>query len=76
MKGTLFGIGVGPGDPELLTLKAVRLINECDVLAWPAPESGKGLALQIAEPFKCSGSGTSTLASSHQQRSFSSSRSL
>ena len=50
MKGTLFGIGVGPGDPELLTLKAVRLMNQCDVLAWPAPESGKGLALQIAEP--------------------------
>ena len=50
MNGTLLGIGVGPGDPELLTLKAVRLMNVCDVLAWPAPESGQGLAHQIVEP--------------------------
>ena len=50
MNGTLLGIGVGPGDPELLTLKAVRLMNACDVLAWPAPESGQGLAHQIVEP--------------------------
>ena len=28
MKGTLYGVGIGPGDPELLTLKAVRLIRE------------------------------------------------
>ena len=40
MKGTLYGIGVGPGDPELMTLKAVRLMNACEVHAWPAPESG------------------------------------
>ena len=40
MTGTLFGIGVGPGDPELLTLKAVRLIAACPVVAYPAPESG------------------------------------
>ena len=45
--GILYGIGVGPGDPELLTLKAHRLINECDVLAYPASEIGDGLALQI-----------------------------
>ena len=50
MNGTLLGIGVGPGDPELLTLKAVRLMNVCDVLAWPAPESGQGLTHQIVEP--------------------------
>ena len=50
MKGTLYGIGVGPGDPELMTLKAVRLMNACEVLAWPAPESGSGLAFQIAQP--------------------------
>ena len=51
MKGTLYGIGVGPGDPELMTLKAVRLMNACEVLAWPAPESGPGLAFQIAQPY-------------------------
>ena len=50
MKGTLYGIGVGPGDPELMTLKAVRLMNACEVLAWPAPKSGPGLAFQIAQP--------------------------
>ena len=30
MAGKLYGVGVGPGDPELMTLKAVRLIKECD----------------------------------------------
>jgi precorrin-2 C20-methyltransferase len=48
--GTLHGIGVGPGDPELLTLKAVRLIRACPVLAWPAPLEGDGLARAIAAP--------------------------
>ena len=33
MAGKLYGVGVGPGDPELLTLKAVRLIRENDVIA-------------------------------------------
>ncbi len=50
MTGTLFGIGVGPGDPELLTLKAVRLIAACPVVAYPAPESGTSLAREIAAP--------------------------
>ncbi len=35
MKGTLFGVGVGPGDPELMTLKAVRMIRENEVIAVP-----------------------------------------
>ena len=43
--GILFGIGVGPGDPELLTLKAQRLINDSDVLAYPAPETGDSVAV-------------------------------
>ena len=30
-QGILYGVGVGPGDPELLTLKAVRILRECDV---------------------------------------------
>jgi precorrin-2/cobalt-factor-2 C20-methyltransferase len=50
MSGTLYGIGVGPGDPELLTLKAVRLIQHCAVLAYPAPEDGDALARRIAAP--------------------------
>ncbi|SBS28761.1 Precorrin-2 C(20)-methyltransferase [Marinomonas aquimarina] len=48
MSGTFFGIGVGPGDPELLTLKAVRLIQQADVLAYLVGESGQSQAKQIA----------------------------
>lgn len=48
MTATLYGIGIGPGDAELLTLKAVRLIREAPVLAWPAPLDGEGLARAIA----------------------------
>lgn len=49
MKGKLFGIGVGPGDPELLTLKAKRLIEECDIVAVPVKKEGEeSVALHIA----------------------------
>jgi precorrin-2/cobalt-factor-2 C20-methyltransferase len=50
MSGTLFGIGVGPGDPDLLTVKAVKTIAACPVLAYPAPETGESLARRIAAP--------------------------
>ncbi len=46
--GTLYGIGVGPGDPELLTLKAHRLIGAAPVVAYPAPDSGESFARAIA----------------------------
>ena len=46
-KGTLYGVGVGPGDPELLTLKAVRLLRHCPVIAAPQTASGETLALDI-----------------------------
>ncbi|WP_259781333.1 precorrin-2 C(20)-methyltransferase [Aestuariispira ectoiniformans] len=49
-KGTLYGVGVGPGDPELITLKALRVIREAPVLAWPAPLEGESLARSIAAP--------------------------
>ncbi|MGD9742740.1 MAG: precorrin-2 C(20)-methyltransferase [Dongiaceae bacterium] len=48
--GTVWGIGVGPGDPELLTLKALRLIRAAPVLAYPAPETGDSFARGIAAP--------------------------
>ena len=38
MRGKIYGIGVGPGDPELMTLKAVRLIREADVIAIPGKD--------------------------------------
>ncbi|MCV0425840.1 MAG: precorrin-2 C(20)-methyltransferase [Roseibium sp.] len=48
MSGTLFGIGLGPGDPELMTLKAHRLISSAKVIAYPAPDSGESFARSIA----------------------------
>ena len=48
--GTLYGIGVGPGDPELLTLKGLRLLQACPVVAYPAPETGDSLARSIVAP--------------------------
>jgi precorrin-2/cobalt-factor-2 C20-methyltransferase len=47
MAGTLYGVGVGPGDPELVTLKALRILTSVPVLAWPAPEEGPSLAREI-----------------------------
>ena len=47
-KGILYGIGVGPGDPELLTLKAVRCIREADLLALPGEKAEETLAYRIA----------------------------
>jgi precorrin-2/cobalt-factor-2 C20-methyltransferase len=45
--GRLFGLGVGPGDPELLTLKALRLLRAVPVVAYPAPEHGNSFARSI-----------------------------
>ncbi len=45
--GTLYGIGVGPGDPELLTLKAARLLRDCDLIAIPQKKE-RCFALRIA----------------------------
>lgn len=49
MAGKLYGIGVGPGDPELLTLKAVRIMEECDVIAIPGENPEKSVAFLIAK---------------------------
>ena len=46
--GTLYGIGVGPGDPDLLTLKAVKVLAAADVIACPAKGDSPGIAYQIA----------------------------
>jgi precorrin-2/cobalt-factor-2 C20-methyltransferase len=50
--GTLYGIGVGPGDPELITVKAFRLMKESPVIAYPKKRmGGKSYALEIAEMY-------------------------
>ena len=48
-KGKLYGVGVGPGDPELMTLKAVRIIKESAVIAIPAETKEACVAYRIAE---------------------------
>ena len=52
MRGTFYGIGVGPGDPELLTVKAIKAIEAADVLIAPKTEKKDGsVALEIARPY-------------------------
>lgn len=48
MSGILFGVGVGPGDPELMTLKAVRILNSVRIVVYPAPPEGESMARSIA----------------------------
>ncbi|MBO5994481.1 MAG: precorrin-2 C(20)-methyltransferase [Firmicutes bacterium] len=48
MRGKVFCVGVGPGDPELMTLKAVRLIKENDVILLPGKEPRETVAYRIA----------------------------
>ena len=51
IRGTLYGLGVGPGDPELLTLKAVRILREADVIAVPDKGSGEKTAFRIVQEY-------------------------
>ncbi len=51
MPGKLYGLGLGPGDPELITLKAHRIITSAPVIAYPAPDTGPSFARQIAERY-------------------------
>jgi len=52
MSGVFYGIGVGPGDPELLTMKAIHAIEKADVLIAPKTEKKDGsVALSIAKPY-------------------------
>lgn len=48
MAGKIYGVGVGPGNPELLTIKAVQIIRECDIIGIPAKDAVSCTAYQIA----------------------------
>lgn len=49
---TLYGLGVGPGDPELITVKALKTLQASPVIAFPAGLNGKkGVAERIIEPW-------------------------
>ncbi|GAA4232840.1 precorrin-2 C(20)-methyltransferase [Actinomadura meridiana] len=51
MVGRLYGVGVGPGDPELVTVKAVRLIEAADVVAYHSARHGRSIARSVAAPY-------------------------
>ncbi len=51
MSGRLFGVGVGPGDPELMTIKARRVVEEADVVAYPVARHGRSIARAAAAPY-------------------------
>jgi precorrin-2 C20-methyltransferase / precorrin-3B C17-methyltransferase len=49
--GVLYGVGLGPGDPELVTVKAARLIGAADVVAYHSARHGHSIARSIAAPY-------------------------
>ncbi|MDV6013737.1 precorrin-2 C(20)-methyltransferase [Haloechinothrix sp. LS1_15] len=49
--GKLWGVGLGPGDPELVTVKAARLISEAEVIAYHCARHGRSIARSVAEPY-------------------------
>lgn len=48
MSGILYGVSVGPGDPELMTIKAVKAIEKCEIIAIPKTKQNNTLAYDIA----------------------------
>ncbi|MBM7775178.1 precorrin-2 C20-methyltransferase/precorrin-3B C17-methyltransferase [Actinokineospora baliensis] len=51
MTGTLYGVGLGPGDPDLVTVKAARLIGAADVVAYHSARHGRSIARGVAAPY-------------------------
>ncbi|GAA4685763.1 precorrin-2 C(20)-methyltransferase [Phytohabitans rumicis] len=49
--GRLWGVGLGPGDPELVTVKAARLVERADVVAYHSARHGRSIARSVAEPY-------------------------
>lgn len=70
LKGTFYGVSVGPGDPELMTLQAVRLIRQCPVLALDIARSALGKALDgktIVPLYFAMSRDPAVLAASHEK---------
>ncbi|WP_067659062.1 precorrin-2 C(20)-methyltransferase [Nocardia harenae] len=55
MSGKLWGIGLGPGDPELVTVKAARIIGAADVIAFHSARHGRSISRAIAAPYMRAG---------------------
>ena len=51
MNGKFYAVGVGPGDPDLLTVKAIKTIKDCDIIVAPKSGATKNIALQITEEY-------------------------
>ncbi|MET9487064.1 precorrin-3B C(17)-methyltransferase [Nocardia sp. NPDC006630] len=51
MSGKLWGVGLGPGDPELVTVKAARIIGAADVIAFHSARHGRSISRAIAAPY-------------------------
>ena len=51
MRGKFYAVGVGPGDPELLTVKAIRIMEESDVIALPRSGASENIALKITRNY-------------------------
>lgn len=51
MAGKLWGIGLGPGDPELVTVKAARIIGDADVVAFHSARHGRSISRAVAAPY-------------------------
>ena len=50
-KGKLYGVGLGPGDSELVTVKAARLVEQAEVIAYHSARHGNSIARSVAEPY-------------------------
>ena len=55
VQGKLWGVGIGPGDSELVTVKAARIIGDADVVAYHCARHGRSIARSVAEPYLRSG---------------------
>ncbi|HJC28787.1 MAG TPA: precorrin-3B C(17)-methyltransferase [Candidatus Dietzia intestinipullorum] len=55
MSGTLYGVGLGPGDPDLVTVRAARVIEEADVVAFHAARHGRSIARATASSYMSDG---------------------